>query len=149
MVFRLALETRATSAVICSMTLVSAIVAQFLFVKEISPFLEGVENFTGLPPVVTSTKNARRGFRFTAVLPLSLCIPVPFPLSRVPTVNGRVLILVSFEPLLQIFDQFFRAPLFPVIVNSNKVGLTCGNFFNVVITKPLNMSSSPRVGKAS
>ena len=79
MVFRFALETGATSAVIRSMTLTTTVIAQFLLVKELPSFFYGVENFTGFPSVVTLTVKARGASRLAAIFPFSLCVPVPFP----------------------------------------------------------------------
>ena len=111
-VSQLALETWATSTVVCPMTLMLA------------PFLWGVVNIAGFPAVPASTEKTRRSSRFTHVLPLSFWIPVPFSCPCVPPVSGRSVVrLVSFKPfLLLTFNQFFHALFLPFIVNSHKVG---------------------------
>lgn len=75
-----------------------------------------------IPPSARSTEKTGRSSRFTHVLPLSFWIPVPLSCPCVPPVSGRgVVRLVSFEPFLQTFNQFFHALFLPFIVNSHKV----------------------------
>lgn len=78
--------------------------------------------------MITLTVKARWSFMFTAGVRF---IPVPFPFTRVPDGSGQVMSLVSFEPLLQIFNQFFDAPFLPAMVSSKKIEFN--NFFSVII----------------
>ena len=71
-------------------------------------------------------------------------IPVPFPFTRVPDGSGQVMSLVSFEPLLQIFNQFFDAPFLPAMVSSKKIEFN--NFFSVIISKHVTLSERRNFG---